>query len=94
VSEYINVLKRLKQLPKDTLLDLCIPVIENCRICPVDTSTLRKAQQLVRHYNFQIFDSIIVASAIEAGCETLYSEDMQHNLRVEDRLRIINPFIL
>jgi predicted nucleic acid-binding protein len=27
-----------------------------------------------------------------AGCETLYSEDLQHNHLIEDRLRVTNPF--
>jgi predicted nucleic acid-binding protein len=59
---------------------------------PVNIQTLTLAKYLIQHYNFQIFDSIIVASSIEAGCEVLYSEDMQHNLNVEKQLNIINPF--
>jgi predicted nucleic acid-binding protein len=38
------------------------------------------------------YDSIIVASAIEGECNTLYSEDFQHGLEIED-LRIENPFL-
>jgi predicted nucleic acid-binding protein len=40
-----------------------------------------------------MFDSIIVASALEAGCDILYSEDMQHGQVIEGRLTIQNPFI-
>jgi predicted nucleic acid-binding protein len=35
---------------------------------------------------------LIVASAIEAGCNVLYSEDMQHG-RTFGRLAIANPFL-
>ena len=35
---------------------------------------------------------MIVAAALIAGCTTLWSEDMQDGLLVEDRLRIVNPF--
>ena len=35
---------------------------------------------------------MIVASALLAGADTLYSEDMNDGLLVEDRLRIRNPF--
>ncbi len=38
-------------------------------------------------------DSLIVAAALDAGCDTLYSEDMQHSQVVEDRLRLVNPFV-
>jgi predicted nucleic acid-binding protein len=34
---------------------------------------------------------MIAASALHAHCETLWSEDMQHGMTLENRLRIINP---
>jgi len=34
---------------------------------------------------------LILASALEAGCTTLYTEDLQHGQMVEG-LRIENPF--
>jgi len=47
---------------------------------------------LLKKYDFQIFDSFIVASALEYNCDILYTEDLQHMLIVEDKLRIINPY--
>jgi predicted nucleic acid-binding protein len=35
---------------------------------------------------------MIVASALDADCDTLWSEDMQHGMMLDDRLRIVNPF--
>ena len=93
VSEYLNVSKRLLRLPKEQILDICLDDLEGCSIHSVTLSTLRLARKLISIYDFQLFDSIIVASALEAGCEILYSEDFQHNQLVENRLRIINPFI-
>lgn len=46
-----------------------------------------------KEYDFQFFDAIIVAGALAANCTIIYSEDMHHNLLVEERLRILNPFI-
>jgi predicted nucleic acid-binding protein len=37
------------------------------------------------------YDSTIVAAAIEAQCDTLYSEDFQHGQRIES-VTIKNPF--
>ena len=93
VSEYLNVSKRLLRLPKEQILDICLDDLNGCNIHPVTLSTLRLARKLISIYDFQLFDSIIVASSLEAGCEILYSEDFQHNLVVENQLRIINPFI-
>lgn len=47
---------------------------------------------LAEQYGFAIYDSFIVAAALAADCDTLWSEDMQDGLMVEKRLRIVNPF--
>jgi predicted nucleic acid-binding protein len=48
--------------------------------------------RLAEKYGFAIYDSFIVAAALTADCDTLWSEDMQDGLMVERRLRILNPF--
>lgn len=52
----------------------------------------RTAAGLRRKYSLSFWDSLIVSSALEGACKTLYSEDMQHGLTVNDQLVIINPF--
>jgi predicted nucleic acid-binding protein len=92
VSEYISVLSRLMKIPKNMLLKACMPNLLNCQIYKVDIATLQTAEHLIERYDFQLFDSIIVASALNSGCETLYSEDMHHQMLIEKQLSIINPF--
>ena len=43
-------------------------------------------------YQYSFYDSMIIAAALEAGCKTLYSEDLQHGQRI-DQLTIENPFL-
>jgi predicted nucleic acid-binding protein len=50
------------------------------------------ASNIRKKYNFSYYDSIIVTTALENECNVLYSEDMQHNQIVDDKLTIINPF--
>lgn len=38
------------------------------------------------------FDSLIVSAALQAGCDVLYTEDLQHGQRFGN-LRIVNPFV-
>ena len=92
ISEYINVLRRKLVIPKDDLIDLCIGNLYGCIIHPVSISTLKIARHIVQQYSLQIFDSIIIASAVEGNCEILYSEDMHHGLEIDGRLKIFNPF--
>jgi len=48
--------------------------------------------RLAEQHRLHIYDALIVASALEADCDTLYSEDMHAGLVVDGRLRIVNPF--
>lgn len=50
------------------------------------------ARALAEDHLLSFYDALIVASAIEAGCDTLYSEDMQHG-RAIGGLAIVNPFL-
>jgi predicted nucleic acid-binding protein len=48
---------------------------------------------IAERYNLSIYDAMIAASALTADCDTLWSEDMQHGMVIDGRLRIINPFL-
>ena len=50
------------------------------------------ARTLAEDHQLPFYDALIVASAIEAGCDTLFTEDMQHD-RTFGRLAIVNPFL-
>jgi predicted nucleic acid-binding protein len=53
---------------------------------------LLSAASLRLEYSFSYWDSLVVAVALRANCTILYSEDMQHNLKVRGDLVIFNPF--
>ncbi|MCU0339468.1 MAG: PIN domain-containing protein, partial [Spirosomaceae bacterium] len=93
VSEFINISRRLLKYPKAEILEDCLQVTALTDVIAFSTLILNEAKSLIIRYDFQIFDAIIVASALEVGCEVLYSEDFQHNLLVENQLRILNPFV-
>ena len=58
---------------------------------PIDVVTHTEAVSLARTHGFSFYDSLIVASALEAGCDTLLTEDLQAGRRIEG-LTIVNPF--
>ena len=43
-------------------------------------------------YQLSHWDALIVAAALEAGCDLLYSEDMQHEQLFDGRVKVKNPF--
>jgi len=60
-------------------------------IHPLTVETHETGLRLAERHALSVFDAMIVASALLAGCDTLLSEDMQHGMKFA-RLRIVNPF--
>ena len=62
-----------------------------CTVKAVDLETHDLGLTLAERYRFSVYDSMIVAAALRAGCTTLYSEDFRHQQTIE-RLTIRDPF--
>lgn len=63
-------------------------------LCRVQSSTelLEAALTLKASTAYGLYDSLIIASAQAVGCDTLYTEDLQHHQLIGG-LRIVNPFL-
>lgn len=53
---------------------------------------VQRALSIQERYGYHFYDSLIIASALEAGCYRLLSEDFQHGQQIEG-LTIENPFL-
>ena len=42
---------------------------------------------------YSFYDCLVIAAALQAGANVLYTEDLQHNQLIDGRLRIVNPFL-
>jgi len=87
----VNLLKKMK-LREDTIKKFIDSSYHRYNVVELTRNVFMRASELRESYNFSYYDSIIVSAAIIANCTILYSEDMQHELIVENRLQIINPF--
>ena len=64
-------------------------------LCAVESLTVEthdRGRDVAERYGLSVYDAMIVATALLAGCTVLYSEDMQHGLLVDKQLRVANPF--
>jgi predicted nucleic acid-binding protein len=52
----------------------------------------RNALALQQETRFSFYDSLIIGGALQAGCDALFSEDLQHNQQIRG-LKILNPFL-
>jgi predicted nucleic acid-binding protein len=62
-----------------------------CRYLSPGPAWHEEASVLRERFKLSFWDSLLLASAQSAGCDIVYSEDMQHGLRA-DTLVVINPF--
>jgi predicted nucleic acid-binding protein len=62
-----------------------------CNLYP-SKAFYKRGLKLQERWRFSWYDSLIICAALESGCEILYSEDLQHQKKIET-LTIINPFI-
>jgi predicted nucleic acid-binding protein len=63
-----------------------------CRVEPLTVATHERGLAIAERYGFSIYDSLIVSSALLAGCSALWTEDMQDGQRLDDQLTVKNPF--
>lgn len=69
----------------DDIRVLCEPPV------PLSLETHVSAIEIAERYGYHIYDALILAAALEAGCHVLCSEDMQHGQKIGS-LTIHNPF--
>ncbi len=91
--ECINVCRKKLKLGDEIAFLFAERLLSTCELVEENAHIVYTALHLCRQGSFQPFDAKIVATALEAGCTTLYSEDMQHELVVNKTLTIINPFV-
>jgi len=94
LQETANTLHRKFKADFHTIRLLLEECVGNVSTLYVNTpETIFQACNIADKYQYSFYDSLIINSALEAGCQVLYSEDMQHNQFIEEKLKIINPFL-
>lgn len=88
----VNLIKKAG-FDEERIRQLIDAFYEKYEVIDLDQSTLLVAFQLRQKYALSFWDSLVIASALQAPVETLYSEDIQHGLIIEDSLKIINPLL-
>lgn len=92
LNEIANVALRKMKLSWPDIRDFISRIRDLLTVISVTEPIHESGLRLAERYRFGIYDGMIVAAALEAGCDVVLSEDLQHGLEVEGRLRIVNPF--
>ncbi|CAC5339797.1 MULTISPECIES: PIN domain-containing protein [Planktothrix] len=87
----VNLIKKAK-FDENQIKAVIQSLYNRCQVLEFSLTILESASDLRLNYNLSFWDSLIVASALSGGGNTLYSEDMQNGLIISQQLTIINPF--
>lgn len=60
---------------------------------PLTTDMHDVGRRIAAKYGYSMYDGLMAAAALEAECDTLYSEDLQDGQVIEGRVTIRNPFL-
>lgn len=92
LNEFANVARRKAGMDWLPLTQLLADVRQFAEVRPLTLSTHESALLLAARYQLAWYDALIAAAALEAGCDTLLSEDLQDGQVLEKQLTVRNPF--
>jgi predicted nucleic acid-binding protein len=92
LNEIANVARRKRQRSWAEVRSLLQTLQDMLIVEPLTPGSHVLGLGLADRYRLSVYDGMIVASALLSDCDTLWSEDMQDGMVIEQQLLIRNPF--
>ena len=92
LNEFVSVARRKAGLDWREIEEVLESVRQICRVHSLTVETHDAARGLAQKHGLNFYDALIVASALLAGCDVLYTEDLQHGQLFDQSLQVLNPF--
>jgi predicted nucleic acid-binding protein len=92
LNEFTSVATRKLGLSLPEVSEVLESVRTICNTQPLTVDTYDRGIEVAERYKFSLYDSMVVASALLAGCNVLYCEDLQHGQVIDEQLTVVNPF--
>lgn len=92
LNEIANVARRKLAMPWTQINEVLALIRSLCPVEPLTVETHDRGRLVAERYGLSVYDAMIAAAALLAGCDTLYSEDMHDRLLIDRQLRVRNPF--
>lgn len=77
----------------DAIRDLLNAIIGETKVSVSTVKTVKRCWDIRMKYQYNYWDCLILASALEHNCGILYTEDLQNGQIIEKSLKIIKPFV-
>ena len=92
LNEFAHVARRKHALDWTELTHTLAGIRHFAQVYPLTVDSHQRGLELAQRYQFSLYDAMIASAALQAGCNTLLSEDFQAGQLIEGRLKIVNPF--
>ena len=92
LNEFANVARRTMQLEWGAIEQALRDIRRFAEVFPLTLESHESGIALASRYQLSVHDAMIAAAALEAGCETLASEDFSTGQCFDGRLTVRNPF--
>jgi predicted nucleic acid-binding protein len=91
LNEFVAVARRKIGMHWGEIEDALTVFRAALEVVPLDLATHEAGLRIARATGYAIYDALIIAAAAQAGCRTLWTEDMADGQKTEG-LRIADPF--
>jgi predicted nucleic acid-binding protein len=92
LNEFASVASRKLKMSIAEIREVLATIRAVCTIVPISEETHDVGLQVAERYGLSVYDAMIIAAALLAGCKTVLSEDMQDGQVLEGRVQVRNPF--
>lgn len=93
LNEIASVASRKLGMSIAEIRELLRTIRAICKVVPLTEETHDKGLELAERYKISIYDAMIIASAHQAGCKIIWSEDLQDGQVFDGQVKIRNPFL-
>jgi predicted nucleic acid-binding protein len=92
LNELANVARKKMSLSWPEIRGFLSTIRGVLTVHPLTVEIHEAGMRLAEQHKLSVYDAMIAAAALDAGCDELWSEDLQHDAIIDGRLRIRNPF--
>jgi len=91
LGELFNVLKKSDN-KSNKVLEIIRKCLADFEVISIEPDIVSQTLNIHQKYKYSYYDSQIISAALHSNCNILYTEDLQHNQLIENKLKVINPF--
>jgi predicted nucleic acid-binding protein len=92
LNEVSNVFIKKYKFDLGKIGNIIDKILDSTEVYPITSDNTINSLKLLKKYSLSFYDGLIISSALESGCNKLFSEDMHNALVIDKKLTIINPF--